>query len=57
MSRAEAMSTGLVVAGHGRHYIVETPEGRRLTCHPRGKKSDCVVGDMVHDLQAEGAPA
>lgn len=47
MSRAEAMSTGLVVAGHGRHYIVETPEGRRLTCHPRGKKSDCVVGDRV----------
>lgn len=38
---------GLVVAGYGRHYIVETPEGRRLTCHPRGKKSDAVVGDRV----------
>ncbi|MEO6746789.1 MAG: ribosome small subunit-dependent GTPase A, partial [Caldimonas sp.] len=23
------------------------PEGRRITCHPRGKKSDCVVGDRV----------
>ena len=38
---------GLVVAGYGRHYIVETPEGKRITCHPRGKKSDCVVGDRV----------
>jgi ribosome biogenesis GTPase len=41
------LDIGLVVAGHGRHYVVETPEGRRLTCHPRGKKSDCVVGDKV----------
>ena len=47
MSRGDALDIGLVVAGHGRHYIVETPEGRRLTCHPRGKKSDCVVGDRV----------
>lgn len=36
-----------MVASHGRHYVIETPEGRRLTCHPRGKKSDCVVGDRV----------
>jgi ribosome biogenesis GTPase len=36
-----------VVAGHGRHVMVETPEGRRLICHSRGKKSECVVGDMV----------
>ena len=27
--------------------MVETPEGERLICHPRGKKSDCVVGDRV----------
>jgi ribosome biogenesis GTPase len=47
MSRVDALDLGLVVAGHGRHYIVETPEARRLTCHPRGKKSDCVVGDRV----------
>ena len=38
---------GLVVAGYGRHYVVETPEGQRIICHPRGKKSDCVVGDRV----------
>lgn len=41
------LDIGLVVAGHGRHYIVETPDGRRLICHPRGKKSECVVGDRV----------
>jgi ribosome biogenesis GTPase len=26
---------------------VETPDGRRLICHPRGKKSQTVVGDRV----------
>jgi ribosome biogenesis GTPase len=36
-----------VVAGHGRHVLVETPDGRRLICHPRGKKSQTVVGDQV----------
>jgi ribosome biogenesis GTPase / thiamine phosphate phosphatase len=44
---------GLVVAGYGRHYIVETAQGVRIICHPRGKKSDCVVGDAVH-WQATG---
>ena len=47
MSAAVELDHGLVIAGHGRHYVVETPEGRRITCHPRGKKSDCVVGDRV----------
>ena len=47
MSKVDALDIGLVVAGHGRHYVVETPEGIRITCHPRGKKSDCVVGDRV----------
>ena len=45
------LESGLVVASHGRHYIVETPRGQRLTCHPRGKgrgkSGDCVVGDRV----------
>jgi ribosome biogenesis GTPase len=44
---ADSLGVGLVVAGHGRHYIVETPDGSRIHCHPRGKKSDCVVGDRV----------
>ena len=43
----DGLDLGLVIAGYGRHYIVETPEGRRLICHPRGKKSDAVVGDRV----------
>ena len=41
------LGRGLVVAGHGRHVMVETPEGKRLICHPRGKKSMAVVGDRV----------
>ena len=44
---AAALDVGLVVAAHGRHAVVETPEGDRWRCHPRGKKSDVVVGDRV----------
>lgn len=55
MSPIVELDIGLVVAGHGRHYIVETPEGRRLTCHPRGKKSECVVGDRVRWMPTAGA--
>jgi ribosome biogenesis GTPase len=42
-----AEGRGLVVASHGRHFLVETPDGKRLICHPRGKKSAAVVGDRV----------
>jgi ribosome biogenesis GTPase len=45
-----ALDLGLVVAAHGRHVMVETPEGRRVLCHTRGKKSDLVVGDQVRWL-------
>jgi len=38
---------GLVVASHGRHCLVESPDGGRRLCHPRGKKSQAVVGDRV----------
>ena len=44
---AKALHDGLVVASHGRHCLVETPAGERLICHPRGKKSQAVVGDRV----------
>ena len=54
MTRVVELDTGLVVASHGRHYVVETPEGRRLTCHPRGKRSDCVVGDRVRWQSSAG---
>jgi ribosome biogenesis GTPase len=47
VNKPVVLDLGLVVAAHGRHFLVETPEGRRLICHPRGKKSDCVVGDRV----------
>lgn len=39
--------SGLVVAAHGRHYIVEAPGGALLLCYPRGKKSKCACGDRV----------
>lgn len=38
---------GRVVSGHGRHVVVEGVDGARLLCHLRGKKLECVVGDMV----------
>jgi ribosome biogenesis GTPase / thiamine phosphate phosphatase len=42
--------TGLVVASFGRHCMVESPDGTRTLCHPRGKKSQVVVGDHVQWL-------
>jgi len=47
LSKPAELDNGLVIATHGRHVVVETPEGRRLICHPRGKKSQAVVGDRV----------
>lgn len=47
MRATDTLDAGVVVGAHGRHFIVETPDGERLTCHPRGKKSECVVGDRV----------
>lgn len=41
------LRTGRVVAAHGRHCLVEAPDGQRTLCHPRGKKSAVVVGDLV----------
>ena len=50
MSKFHELDIGLVVSGHGRHYVIESPEGERRIAHPRGKKSDCVVGDRVRWL-------
>ena len=44
---------GLVVAGFGRHVLVETDTGERLICHPRGKKSQAVVGDRIRWLATQ----
>jgi ribosome biogenesis GTPase len=37
-----------VVATFGRQVLVETGDGQRVRCHTRGKKSELVVGDLVH---------
>ena len=39
--------TGLVVASHGRHVMVERDSGERVLCHPKGKKNQALVGDRV----------
>ena len=41
------LETGLIISNLGRHFLVETPAGRRLICHSRGKKAQGVVGDRV----------
>ena len=41
------LDEGVVVAAYGRHCLVESPDGQRRICHPRGKKSQAVVGDRV----------
>src|SRR5690606_24536272 len=38
---------GRVIAAHGRHYVVEFPDGTQRHCFPRGKKADTAVGDRV----------
>lgn len=38
---------GLVVASFGRQLLVQASDGVRWLCHPRGKKTDAVVGDQV----------
>ncbi len=41
------------MAGFGRHVLVEKNDGTRLICHPRGKKSQAVVGDRIRWLPTE----
>ena len=39
---------GLVIAAHGRHYLVAPGDGSpMLQCFPRGKRSEVAVGDRV----------
>ena len=42
-----------MVAGFGRHVLVETESGQRVICHPRGKKSQVVVGDRIRWLPSQ----
>jgi ribosome biogenesis GTPase / thiamine phosphate phosphatase len=53
LKAAQDLELGLVVASFGRHCLVESPDGRRTICHPRGKKSQAVVGDKVQWLASE----
>lgn len=43
-----------MVAGYGRHVSVETSDGALVTCHPRGKRNEAVVGDLVRWLPSAG---
>jgi ribosome biogenesis GTPase len=47
------LQNGLVVAGFGRHVMVETDTGERVICHPRGKKNTAVVGDRIKWLATQ----
>lgn len=48
---------GRIIAAHGRHHLVELPDGSALPCFPRGKKSGLACGDRVAITRdvAEGA--
>jgi ribosome biogenesis GTPase len=42
------LANGVVIAAHGRHYLIEVGDSaERLHCVTRGKKSDVAVGDTV----------
>ena len=41
------LAPGLIVAAHGRQYLVELADGSTLLCFPRGKKSELACGDRV----------
>lgn len=47
MADQDPTRPGLVVAAHGRHCLVESPDGARRLCHARGKRNETVVGDRV----------
>ncbi|WP_235953400.1 ribosome small subunit-dependent GTPase A [Noviherbaspirillum galbum] len=47
---SKELGKGLVIAAHGRHYLVQAG-GERLNCVTRGKKSDVAVGDIVRFKQ------
>ena len=47
MADDNGLRPGLVVASFGRHCLVESGDGERRICHPRGKKTQAVVGDRV----------
>lgn len=47
MAEGDSARSGLVVAAHGRHCLVEAQDAVRILCHAKGKKNETVVGDRV----------
>lgn len=47
MTTDTVLQSGLVLAAHGRNYVVERSDRQTVLCQSRGKRSDCVVGDRV----------
>ena len=45
--RKDNVLYGQVIAAYGRHYLVETGDGGRYACFPRGKRSTVACGDRV----------
>lgn len=52
-----ASFTARVVASHGRHYLIEDDQGRRLEAVRRGKRGDVTVGDEVRCTASGDAQA
>ncbi|TGV08015.1 ribosome small subunit-dependent GTPase A [Alcaligenaceae bacterium 429] len=48
------LSSGTVIAAHGRHYFVEDENGDVRKCYTRGKRSGICVGDKV-DFSVQSA--
>ncbi len=48
------LSSGTVIAAHGRHYFVEDHSGEVRKCYTRGKRSGICVGDTV-DFSVQSA--
>ena len=48
------MLAGQVIAAYGRHYLVETGDGSRYACFPRGKQSTVACGDRVAFARTAG---
>ncbi|MDR2625816.1 MAG: ribosome small subunit-dependent GTPase A [Zoogloeaceae bacterium] len=47
MNASSSLSSGLIVAAHGRQYRVRLASGEEWLCYPRGKKSELACGDRV----------
>src|SRR5690554_3689203 len=49
----ERQASGLVIAAHGRHYVVTLDQGGQRQCYTRGKRTGPAVGDRV-TIRLEG---